>query len=48
VIERRWPLAVLKGSTFISLGAFGPIMEDAAAFRAAMEELGKSAADRLP
>jgi len=48
LISPQGPLAVLKGSTFISLGAFGPIMEDAAAFQAAMEELGKSAADRLP
>ena len=48
LISPQGPLAVLKGGTFISLGAFGPIMEDAAAFRAAMEELGKSAADRLP
>ncbi|MDQ3688757.1 MAG: hypothetical protein M3406_01725 [Chloroflexota bacterium] len=48
LISAGGPLAVLKGSTFISLGAFGPIMEDPAAFRAAMEELGKAAADRLP
>ncbi|MGI8998474.1 MAG: hypothetical protein ACR2GO_02040 [Candidatus Limnocylindria bacterium] len=48
LISPQGPLAVLKGSTFISLGAFGPIMEDAAAFQAAMEELGKSAASRLP
>jgi hypothetical protein len=48
LISAGGPLAVLKGGTFISLGAFGPIMEDPAAFRAAMEELGKAAADRLP
>lgn len=49
LISAQGPLAVLKGSTFISIGALGvPIIEDAAAYRTALEELGRAAIDRLP
>ena len=44
------PLAVLKGDAFISIGAVPPvpIIDDAAAYRAALEELGRAAVGRLP
>lgn len=49
LISPQGPLAVVKGNILISLAAYGlPIVEDAAAYRAALEELGRSAADRLP
>lgn len=43
------PLVVLKGDAFASLGPLGPaeLMSDAAAFRAAAEQLGAAAAGRM-
>lgn len=48
LISPQGPFAVLKGATFISISGFGAIMEDATAFRVAMETLGKAAVTRLP
>ena len=48
LVSSGGPLIVLKGDSVISMGPVGAIQQDATAFRAAVEELGRTAADRLP
>ncbi len=48
LVSSGGPLIVLKGDSVISMGPLGAIQQDATAFRAAVEELGRAAADRLP
>lgn len=53
LMSEAGPLAFVKGDWIVSMGLGGaaatvPISSDPDAFRAALEELGRSAADRLP
>ena len=48
LVSTGGPLIVLKGDSVISMGPLGAIQQDAGAFRTAVEELGRAAADRLP
>lgn len=50
LMSPQGPLVILKNTGLISMGPLGPadIMGDPAAYRTAVEALGRAAADRLP